>query len=212
MKKYKIILGIDPGKMGAIAAIEGKEVTAHKFPKDLVELPIIVRMYVDKYRIEDIKVLIEHVHSFPTDSRPSAFSFGRNLGQWEGVLSFFELNIETVPPRTWQSFYDIPVIKNKHERKTWLKNKALELFPHLKITLANCDSLLIANYAKENERTDNGKSHKYGKPNRHSISKAGNNGKKSKTIRASGKNNGKQRKSNKGNTTRKARVKFRCCT
>ena len=153
MKKYKIILGIDPGKMGAIAIIKGKKVTAYKFPKELEDLSVIVKMYVDKYKTEDIKVLIEHVHAFPTDSRPSAFSFGRNLGHWEGVLSTFELEIDTVAPRTWQSFYDIPVIKNKHERKHWLKNKALELFPKLKITLANCDALLIANYAKENERT-----------------------------------------------------------
>ena len=207
MKKYKIILGIDPGKMGAIAAIEGSKVSAHKFPKELEDLSVLVKMLVHKYNTKDIKVLIEHVHAFPTDSRPSAFSFGRNLGHWEGVLSTHELNIDTVPPRTWQSFYDIPVIKNKHERKHWLKNKALDLFPHLKITLANCDALLIANYAKENERTDDGQSHKHGKPNRHSNSKNGNTTKKNKTIRASGKNSRKQRKSNKGNTTRKARVK-----
>ena len=207
MKKYKIILGIDPGKMGAIAIIKGKKVTAYKFPKELEDLSVIVKMYVDKYKTEDIKVLIEHVHAFPTDSRPSAFSFGRNLGHWEGVLSTFELEIDTVAPRTWQSFYDIPVIKNKHERKHWLKNKALELFPHLKITLANCDALLIANYAKENERTDNGQSHKYGKSNRHSNSKAGNNGKKSKTIRTSGKNSRKQRKSNKGNTNSRKSIR-----
>ena len=207
MKKYKIILGIDPGKMGAIAIIKGKKVTAYKFPKELEDLSVIVKMYVDKYKTEDIKVLIEHVHAFPTDSRPSAFSFGRNLGHWEGVLSTFELEIDTVAPRTWQSFYDIPVIKNKHERKHWLKNKALEMFPKLKITLANCDALLIANYAKENERTDNGQSHKYGKSNRHSNSKAGNNGKKSKTIRTSGKNSRKQRKSNKGNTNSRKSIR-----
>ena len=32
MKEYKIILGIDPGKMGAIGIIEGKKVIAYKFP------------------------------------------------------------------------------------------------------------------------------------------------------------------------------------
>ena len=171
--------------MGAIAIIKGKKVTAYKFPKELEDLSVIVKMYVDKYKTEDIKVLIEHVHAFPTDSRPSAFSFGRNLGHWEGVLSTFELEIDTVAPRTWQSFYDIPVIKNKHERKHWLKNKALELFPELKITLANCDALLIANYAKENERTDNGQSHRNGKTNRLSKKSNGNTRKKSKTTRPS---------------------------
>ena len=149
MKKEKLILGIDPGKMGAMAVITKDDALAYKFPKDLKDLYIMVKMHVDKYKVQDITVLIEHVHSFPTDSRPSAFSFGRNLGHWEGVLSSFELDIDTVPPRTWQDYYDIPIIKNKHERKHWLKNKAMELFPDIKITLANCDALLIANYAKE---------------------------------------------------------------
>ena len=93
--------------------------------------------------------MIEHVHSFPTDSRPAAFSFGRNLGHWEGILSTYELEWHTAAPRTWQEHYDIPVIKNKHERKNWLKDVAKSLFPNLRVTLHTSDALLIANYAKE---------------------------------------------------------------
>ena len=47
----------------------------------------------------------------------------------------------------------------------------------------------------------------YGKSNRYSNSKVGNNGKKSKTIRTSGKNSRKQRKSNKGNTNSRKSIR-----
>ena len=153
---YKLVLGIDPGKSGGIGSIEKNgNANVVRFPLEIENLPFIVEAFIEGYKADEVLVMIEHVHSFPTDSRPSAFSFGRNLGQWEGVLYTNELKIKTVPPKTWQKFYDIPQIKDKYERKRWLKEKAKELFPDceggntVKITLATCDALLIANYANE---------------------------------------------------------------
>ena len=146
---YKLILGIDPGKGGGIAILEEGSYMAMKFPKELEELSAMLETFISKYSAKDTYVMIEHVHSFPTDSRPAAFSFGRNLGHWEGILSTYELKWDTVAPRTWQEHYDIPVIKNKHERKNWLKDIAKSLFPNLKVTLHVSDALLIGNYAKE---------------------------------------------------------------
>ena len=116
---------------------------------DLCELSAVVGSIIHGFKADEIYVIVEHVHSFPTDSRPSAFSFGRNLGHWEGILSTYELEWHTAAPRTWQEHYDIPVIKNKHERKNWLKDIAKSLFPEAKVTLHVSDALLIANYAKE---------------------------------------------------------------
>ena len=147
----KLIIGIDPGKGGGVAFLDQTDSTYYcmKFPKELGDLSPIIEGYVNDYKAKDIYVIIEHVHSFPTDSRPAAFSFGRNLGHWEGILSTYELEWHTVAPRTWQEHYDIPVIKNKHERKNWLKDVAKSLFPKTKVTLHTSDALLIANYAKE---------------------------------------------------------------
>ena len=148
---YKLIIGIDPGKGGGVAILETTDDLYYsaKFPKELEKLSVMLESFVSRYKASEICVMIEHVHSFPTDSRPAAFSFGRNLGHWEGILSTYELEWDTVAPRTWQEHYDIPVIKNKHERKNWLKDIAKSLFPETKVTLHVSDALLIANYAKE---------------------------------------------------------------
>ena len=149
--KYKLQVGIDPGKGGGIAFICEEEnwSKAYKFPKVLEDLAPMIGSSIGNYSTDEIFVMIEHVHSFPTDAKPAAFSFGRNLGHWEGVLSTFELELHTVAPRTWQEHYDVPVMPDKYERKRWLKSIAQKLFPNIKVTLAISDALLITNYAKE---------------------------------------------------------------
>ena len=156
---YKLILGIDPGKGGGLAVYNEKEneTKAIKFIDDLCELSGIVGSIIHGFKASEVYVIVEHVHSFPTDSRPSAFSFGRNLGQWEGILASYELDKETVAPKTWQNHYDVPIIKNKYERKRWLKEIAQTMFPDIRVTLNICDALLIANYAKEMQYYKGGK-------------------------------------------------------
>ena len=156
---YKVFIGIDPGKGGGVGVIneEDKTSKSFKFVPELAELSAMIGACIDKYSIDEVCVYIEHVHSFPTDSRPAAFSFGRNLGQWEGILAHYELEIKTVAPRTWQEHYDVPVIKDKYERKRWLKEIAQTMFPDIKVTLAISDALLIVNYAKEMQYYKKGK-------------------------------------------------------
>ena len=189
--KYKLYIGIDPGKGGGIAIICEEESwsQAYKFPKELEDLAPMIGTSMGSYSTNEICVMIEHVHSFPTDGRPAAFSFGRNLGHWEGVLSTFELNKQTVAPRTWQEHYDIPIMPDKYERKRWLKEVAQELFPNIKVTLALSDALLIANYAKELQyykkgKENNGKSNRNGKSTRQPKKGVKPSVKKSKTTRA----------------------------
>ena len=148
---YKVFIGIDPGKGGGVGIIneEDKTSKSFKFVPELAELSTMIGAVVNGYSTDEICLYIEHVHSFPTDSRPAAFSFGRNLGQWEGIIANHELEIKTVAPRTWQEHYDVPVIKDKYERKRWLKEIAQTMFPDIKVTLAISDALLIVNYAKE---------------------------------------------------------------
>ena len=180
--KYKIYLGIDPGKGGGIGVVNEEDdiKQAFKFPKDIEDLAPMIGSVVSGYNTDEICVMIEHVHSFPTDGRPAAFSFGRNLGHWEGVLSTFELDKTTVAPRTWQEHYDVPVMPDKYERKRWLKSIAQKLFPNIKVTLAISDALLITNYAKElqyyknkekRRKLLNGKSKRNGKQARESREK-----------------------------------------
>ena len=147
----KSYIAIDPGKQGGIAYYDNKEGVGVRCPKTIYDMSMIFNVIMNTYKVapDSIYLLIEHVHAFPTDGRSSVFTFGRNLGQWEGVIAGHEIEINIVAPKVWQKFYEIPKIPDKYERKRWLKDKAIKLFSNTKVTLANCDALLLLNYAKE---------------------------------------------------------------
>ena len=73
--------------------------------------------------------------------------FGMNYGIWHGLIAGYEQRLVT--PKKWQSHYD-ELSKEKKERKQQLKELAIELVDgQCKVTLNNCDAILIANYGKE---------------------------------------------------------------
>jgi hypothetical protein len=63
------------------------------------------------------------------------------------------LRLETVLPRKWQSFMRIRKIgggfgMNDTAKKRATKARAQELFPHIKITNATADALLLMEYGR----------------------------------------------------------------
>ena len=146
----RVFIGIDPGKSGGFGVIcieDGIESSyAHKFPKDIKDLPSMLLAHIpSNISLYNVHVNIEHVHSFPNQGSVSTFSFGQNLGQWEGVLTSLELDIKYTGPRTWMSEF-IPLGLDKKERKRRLYAKAKELFPNIKVTFNTSDALLITQY------------------------------------------------------------------
>ena len=150
----KIFIGVDPGKNGGAAVIN--EITDHepvitfrcpKTPKDMA-LSLMSTIPVD-VSFDDIIILIEHVHAMPNNGVVSMFSFGQNLGHWEGIFGAFELDVKYVGPRTWMEHYDCKPGMDKKDRKRYLRGLAEELFPNIKMTFNISDALLIANYNKE---------------------------------------------------------------
>lgn len=128
------IVGIDPGKSGGIVALtNGKITDIVKMPQTPIDLvnhfyylgfpnqPIGVKSYV----------VIENVHSMPSDSSKGAFSFGRNVGQIEGVLASFGIEAIKVEPKKWQLFFGIKREKGetKYTYKGRLRDVALEHCP-----------------------------------------------------------------------------------
>jgi hypothetical protein len=147
----RVFIGIDPGKSGGFGVIkveDGIESSyAYKFPKELSDLPSMLLSHIpSKLTLEDVHVMIEHVHAFPNQGSVSTFSFGQNLGQWEGVLASCELEAEYISPRLWMSEF-IKLGLEKKDRKRQLHNKARELFPNIKITFNISDALLLTQYA-----------------------------------------------------------------
>jgi hypothetical protein len=161
----KLVIGIDPGKNGGIATIFNNRVsTIEAIPSNVYDLQeVFVNLglpaVINKY---NIYVFIENVHSRPTDGVRQAFTFGRGLGQVEGVLASMGLlepfkGIYRPSPMEWMKYYNFHKEKNEtsYNYKKRLKELALSECPNSKqhlITLATADALLIAKYGNNKIR------------------------------------------------------------
>ncbi len=143
----KLYIGIDPGKSGAVVVIDEDRnfVESFNMPDDSSELLDIFT----KYNHASFAVL-ERVHGMPGMGGVSMFTFGKNYGHIEMALLANKIPFETVTPQKWMKEYQMTKKfgETKTEWKNKLKAQAVRLFPKAKITLANADALLIAEYCK----------------------------------------------------------------
>lgn len=106
-----IIIGIDPGQTGAIAAFESGKIV------DLRDMPTMGRTHgkgqeVDPYELAsiilDIKnakeatVLLEQVSAMPGNGGTSMFHFGESVGVILGVCGALQLPVRRVRPQHWK--------------------------------------------------------------------------------------------------------------
>jgi len=147
------IIGIDPGLSGGICSISGDKITAIKMPDTTTDIALHL-MNLKELSGHRIKIYIEGVHAMPAQGVRSVWTFGQNYGELRGIMTALQIPFETVYPQTWMKAYGTPK-KEKKERKLWLKAKAQELFPMVKVTNYNADALLIMEYGR---RHYNGKS------------------------------------------------------
>ena len=84
----------------------------------------------------------------PNNASRAAFNYGVNYGQWLGIVSCYTIDVELILPANWMKFYGMEKGMEYQDRKKWLKAKAQELYPDLKVTLVNADAILIAHYNK----------------------------------------------------------------
>ena len=153
-----IFLGVDPGKSGGISAHHGNQVIAFGFTN---KTPTDIYKIIKLLRVKNCVALIERVASSPQMGRASAFKFGDGYGFLKGLLTALEIPFEFVQPAKWQGYLKCRtgvkdkkgnVVRDKRgipkHDKNITKKKAQELFPHLKITHAIADALLIGEYLK----------------------------------------------------------------
>ena len=147
----KTIIGIDPGKNGGIAWIADGKACVEKTPDTLKDLWEIIQSITHGLRCEgellSFKAYIEAVSSSPQMGVVSAFSFGQGYGNLEMALTAAGIPFERVRPQQWQKTLGCMSKGNKNVTKA----KAQALFPHLKITHATADALLIAEYGRRAE-------------------------------------------------------------
>ena len=93
--------------------------------------------------------MVEKVHAMPLDSSKAAFSFGENFGMIQLALAALEIPHDWVTPQTWQKEMNLNgKYATKVIRKNAHKAAAQRLYPDIKITHANADALLIAEYGR----------------------------------------------------------------
>jgi len=100
-----LIIGIDPGKSGAIAVInEDGAIVA------LADTPLVAGGYdvaamagmLSTYRPEDVAlVVLEQSQSMPGQGVASTFTIGVGFGLWWGVIATLGLPLEFVRPCVW---------------------------------------------------------------------------------------------------------------
>jgi len=145
-----IFVGIDPGNSGGLSVIfNDGSVFSLRFNKEdyISELKYLNRMY----RINNIIVGLELVHSMPKQGVRSMFTFGENFGWIQGVLDALGLKYELIRPQEWKKRFGL-IGSDKKQSCV----KALELEPTLKckgkrggLQDGICDAYLIARYLKD---------------------------------------------------------------
>ena len=145
-----LYLGIDPGKNGGIAWMrqQGETCVVNAVPMSatLRDLSDLLASLAETSNLRSCA--IEKVASRPGQGVKSCFTFGYQYGIVCATVVCNRISLDRISPRKWQTPFclvmdgTVPrtLKKNKH------KAKAQELFPHLKITHATADALLICEY------------------------------------------------------------------
>lgn len=118
---------------------------ARKNTMDLAAVSRLLQPFV--MNLVPISTALEEVHSMPKQGVTSSFSFGMNFGQWQGLLSGYDMEWETVTPQVWKRTFGL-IGKDKDASRLI----ASRLFPTLDLTkkkdIGKADALLIAEHLR----------------------------------------------------------------
>lgn len=157
------IIAIDPGKRGAIATFRHGKITVEKMPYGTIAFEEFI---AKAFNLDPrIIVYIEKVQLIQRDLDipGKAFNIQKMLNHYREMITIMDvlrIRYVEVPPMKWMKA--LLIYKKgelKADRKRRLKEVAILRYAkhaHIKVTLINCDALLILNYAglqKEFSRT-----------------------------------------------------------
>ena len=106
-----IAIGIDPGKKGAMAIINGVgDIFVYPFDEQ------VYRNVLSDYQKVGSNTLaiccLEHVSAMPKQGVVSTFGLGENFGFIQGLLTAFEIPYELVRPAKWKKEFSVTADKN----------------------------------------------------------------------------------------------------
>lgn len=138
-------IGCDPGKSGGIAIITaGITPATFKMPETERDLLDLVKS-LSRWHDCPVIAAVEVVHAMPGQGVTSMFTFGRGYGALRMALHAAEISFRDVTPQAWQKALGCRTAGNKNVSKA----KAQQLFPTIKVTHANADALLIAEWLRQ---------------------------------------------------------------
>ena len=162
-----IFIGVDPGGSGSICAVDefgvpfGEPfwIKTNEPPADLVK-------FIGKKQFDangKVRAVLERVGAMPGQGVSSTFKFGQSFGMLLGILVAMEIPFELYTPQVWQKLMGCrwPAGKTKPtqtQKKNLNKEVAQRLWPKEKITHANADGLLLAEFCRRihQDRGQNG--------------------------------------------------------
>lgn len=167
----RVLLAVDPGQSGGIAvALDGDTVSAYPMPETVQDIVELLREIAGT--ASNCEAYMEIVQGYIGERQPgsAAFKFGQGYGALLAALAAFRVRTVLVHPKKWQAGLSlgssgrtqVPPGASKEEKKRiesqnsqakaeWkrkLREKAQQLFPQVKVTLAVADALLILEFAK----------------------------------------------------------------
>lgn len=162
----KIVVGIDPGKTGAVAVWLADHWEVHDCPtlrletrntktksgksvKDMPDPAGMARL-LEQYNYAEAQVFIEKVNAGSQQGVTAMFNFGMGYGMWLGILATLQMPYTFVMPQVWKKIMVPGVGKDKDASRLRVK----QLFPELSELVARvkddgrADALLIAEYGR----------------------------------------------------------------
>ena len=155
MEKITIdcIIGIDPGKSGGLAIWRPNYKTeVLKMPSNILDL----RQYFEYIAsICNPLIFLEKVQLRPDDIKDNpgkAFRIQRMLADFETlktVISVCDIPFVLVNPMKWQNTLKVRVKgEERKDRKKRFQRAAIDCYPDVKVTLWNCDALLLLHFGR----------------------------------------------------------------
>jgi crossover junction endodeoxyribonuclease RuvC len=114
------VLGIDPGLGGALAFLEGDDLTIHDMPVHRLRRGKASKMEIDLAELARLidaanpidHAIVELVGAMPGQGVSSVFAFGKGFGIVLGILAANFVPVTLVAPRRWKSSLQVPAAKD----------------------------------------------------------------------------------------------------
>jgi crossover junction endodeoxyribonuclease RuvC len=142
-----IYIGIDPGKKGGVAVIDGDGVEVYAWDDQTFVNVMATTMNKGK-----CVAAVEKVGAMPGQGVTSMFSFGQSFGFILGVLTAFGIGYQLVPPTLWKREFGL-----LHTEKQASVDVAKRLFPGVSLLPTErcrkesdgmADALCLCEYAR----------------------------------------------------------------